>query len=295
MKPPLLIALPGNGAITASLARAMGAEVHEPDIRRFPDGETYFRLDLDLHGRFVGLVCTLDRPNAKLLPLLFAARTIHELGAGSVGLIAPYLAYMRQDRRFHAGEAVTANLFASLLSPHFDWLVTVDPHLHRIHTLGAIYDIPNKAVHAGSLIGGWIAAHVPDPLLVGPDSESVQWVGEAARLAQAPVVTLRKTRLDDANVVMEKLDFSRWRGRTPVLVDDIISTGHSMLEAMRMLDEAGMAKAVCIGVHGIFARGAFVALSQGAAKIVTANTVRHPSNAIDVTPLLAAAIAEVLP
>jgi len=238
---PLLIPLPGNDAISAALARQMGAGVSVPEIRHFPDGETYLRLDLDLHGRSVALVCTLDRPDAKLLPLLFAARTVHELGAASVGLVAPYLAYMRQDSRFHPGEAVTAAQFASLLSPHFDWLVTVDPHLHRIHALSAVYDIPNKAAHAAALIGSWIATHVALPLLVGPDSESVQWVSEAAHLAQAPVVTLRKTRLGDNDVATEEADLSQWAGRTPVLVDDIISTGHTMLETMRVLERAQMA------------------------------------------------------
>jgi len=292
---PLLIALPGNEGITAILAREMGAEVHAPEIRRFPDGETYLRLDLDLHGRAVILVCTLCRPDAKLLPLLFAARTVHELGAASVGLVAPYLAYMRQDRRFHPGEAVTARQFASLLSPHFDWLVTVDPHLHRIHTLSAVYDIANKATHAAPLVGRWIAANVHQPLLVGPDSESVQWVGETARLAGAPVVTVRKTRLGDNSVATGEIDFSPWRGRTPVLVDDIISTGQTMLETMELLDRAGMPRPVCIGVHGIFARCAFDALSRGAARVITTNTIPHRSNAIDVGPLMAAAVSEVLP
>lgn len=295
MTPSLFIPLPGNEPMAANLARATGAKVFKPEIRRFPDGESYVRLDRDLHGCSVALVCTLERPNAKLLPLLFAARTVHELGAASVGLIAPYLAYMRQDRRFHPGEAVTAKQFASLLAPHFDWLVTVDPHLHRIHSLAAIYDIPNKVTHAAALIGNWIAAHVPNPLLVGPDSESVQWVGDAARLAGAPVVTLHKTRLSDASVATEAVNFSAWRGRTPVLVDDIISTGHTMLETMRILGRAGMAKPVCIGIHGIFARGAYDALSRGAARIVTTNTVRHQSNAIDIGSLLAAAIAELIP
>lgn len=291
----LVVPLPGNDAMARILARETRGEVRVPDIRRFPDGETYVRLDMDLHGRAVVLVSTLDRPDAKFLPLLFTARTVHELGAASVGLVAPYLAYMRQDRRFHTGEAVTARQFASLLSPHFDWLVTVDPHLHRIHTLSAIYDIPSKVVHASPAIGTWIAEHVPNPLLVGPDSESVQWVGEVARLSGAPVVTLTKIRQGDSAVAVEPIDFSCWRGRTPVLVDDIVSTGHTMLETMKLLDQAGMEKPVCIGVHGIFAPGSFDALCQGSQHVVTANTVPHPSNDIDVGPLLAVAINEVMP
>jgi ribose-phosphate pyrophosphokinase len=82
------------------------------------------------------------------LPLLFAADTARDLGARRIGLVAPYLAYMRQDIRFHAGEAVTSRTFAAILSRHLDWLVTVDPHLHRYHELSEIYRIPTQVVHA---------------------------------------------------------------------------------------------------------------------------------------------------
>ena len=99
----VLIPLPGNEAMAEQLAALLDGEVRLPEMRRFPDGETYLRLDIDLHGRRVALVCTLDHPDAKFLPLLFAARTASDMGAASVGLVAPYLAYMRQDRRFHHG------------------------------------------------------------------------------------------------------------------------------------------------------------------------------------------------
>jgi hypothetical protein len=81
--------------------------------------------------RDIVLVCTLNDPDSKTLALLFAARNAKELGARSVGLVAPYLGYMRQDRRFREGEAITSAHFAALVSSSFDWLVTVDPHLHR--------------------------------------------------------------------------------------------------------------------------------------------------------------------
>ena len=110
--------------------------------------------------RRIALVCTLDRPDAKMLPLLFAAAAARELGASQVGLVAPYLAYMRQDRRFKPGEAVTSREFARLLSGAFDWLVTVDPHLHRYASLAEIYRIPTRVVHAAPLISQWIRTRI---------------------------------------------------------------------------------------------------------------------------------------
>ncbi|MEI9990980.1 MAG: ribose-phosphate pyrophosphokinase [Rhizomicrobium sp.] len=290
----VLIPLPGNEEMAERLAGLLDGEMRMPEMRHFPDGETYFRLDVDLHGRRVALVCTLDHPDAKFLPLLFAARTASDQGAASVGLVAPYLAYMRQDRRFHPGEALSSKLFASLLSPQIDWLVTVDPHLHRIHSLETIYEVPTRVLHAAGAIAHWIAHEVDKPVLIGPDAESVQWVGEVARTTGAPVVVLHKTRGGDTDVAVSQTDLSPFMERTPVLVDDIISTGRTMIATLNELNAAGMKPAVCVGVHGIFADGAYDDLKAAhPARIVTTNAVAHESNAIDIAPLLAGGIKEI--
>ena len=285
---PLLFALPGNEDLTARLAGSLSAEIGSAEFRHFPDGESYARLVSDVAGREVILVATLDRPDTKFLPLLFAARTARELGARRVGLIAPYLAYMRQDRRFHPGEAEGARIFAGEISRIADWLVTVDPHLHLIQALGDVYAIPTTAVHAAPLLADWIAREVEMPLLIGPDEESAQWVGAVAKLAGAPFVVLQKQRHGDEDVTVSMPDVDRWRGNTPVLVDDIISTAHTMIETMGHLERAGMKPAVCVGVHAVFAPGAYDALrAVNHKRIVTANTIKHETNAIDVSTLLA--------
>ena len=138
----IFIALPGNDAMAAALAARTGGAVAALETRAFPDGETYLRLHGDVGGKSVAIVCSLDRPDGKFLPLAFTAAMARDLGAGRVGLVAPYLAYMRQDRRFKSGEAVTSGSFARLLSSSVDWLVTVDPHLHRHASLDEIYDDP---------------------------------------------------------------------------------------------------------------------------------------------------------
>ena len=176
-----------------------------------------------------------------MLPLLFAAATARELGASRVGLVAPYLAYMRQDRRFKPGEAVTSRQVARLLSDAFDWLVTVDPHLHRYSSLADIYSIPTHVVHAAPLIAEWIKANVTNPLIIGPDSESEQWVAAVASDVGAPYSVLEKVRHGDRDVEIRLKDLEQWKGRTPVLVDDIISTGRTMIEAVRLSVFARMA------------------------------------------------------
>ncbi|MBI3676078.1 MAG: ribose-phosphate pyrophosphokinase [Proteobacteria bacterium] len=286
----LVFALPGNEAMSERLAALLGGEVGRLETRCFPDGETYLRFLSPPENRDVTLVCTLAHPDDKIPALLFAAATARELGATGVGLIAPYLAYMRQDRRFKPGEAVTSRLAAGLLSHAFDWLVTVDPHLHRYASLSEIYTIPARAVHAAPLISDWVRTNVTAPVLIGPDAESEQWVEAVARTAGAPFTVLEKTRLGDRDVEIKVKHMERLQDRTPVLIDDIISSGRTMLEAVRHVAQFTEAQPVCLAVHGIFAEDSDVALAREGARIVTTNTVRHASNAIDVAPLLAEAL-----
>jgi ribose-phosphate pyrophosphokinase len=284
----LLLAYPGDEDLAERVRRALHAEPLGVEMRHFPDGETYLRIKSDVQGQAVVLLCTLRDPDARLVPLIFLTDTLRELGAQRIGLVAPYLAYMRQDRRFHPGEALTSSSFARLLSDQFDWLVTVDPHLHRRRSLAEIYTIPTAIAHAASLLAAWIRTHVPHPLVVGPDAESEQWVREVAEGIPCPYFVLDKVRHGDRSVVVSAIpEIRRWADRTPVLVDDIISSAATMSETVRQWREAGLTAPVCLGVHGVFAAQAHEMLQRaGAARIITTNSVPHASNAIDVSGAL---------
>jgi ribose-phosphate pyrophosphokinase len=286
---PLIYALPGNEAFADRLGAAWPAEAGGLIVHQFPDGESLVRLRAPARGRDVVLACTLHEPDTKILPLLFAAETARAQGARSVGLVAPYLAYMRQDRVFRSGEASSAQHFAQLLSSHLDWLVTVDPHLHRIHALSEIYPIPTAVVPAAPLLARWIAANVQEPVLIGPDEESAQWVRAVAEAAHAPWQVLRKVRTGDRTVDIGVPDHPRWTHRTPVLVDDIISSGGTLIHLVRKLRAQELPPPVCVAVHAVFAPLAYRGLVEaGAGRIVTTNTIAHDTNAIDV----AAAVAD---
>lgn len=289
----LFIPLPGNEAMAQRLAELTGAETDRLELRDFPDGETYVAFPHDVKSRDVALVSSLASPNSKFLPLAFAARTARELGAGKVGLVAPYLSYMRQDKRFHAGEAVTSRIFASLLSQCFDWLVTADPHLHRYKTLGEIYSIPTSVAHAAAPIGKWIAENVEQPFLIGPDEESAQWVSQVAEIAGADHVVLAKQRLGDEKVAIATEGLDRIGGATPVLVDDIIASGATILKVLHALKANGARPAYVIGVHGILAGNSAQLIEQEGARLITTNSVPHSSNRIDIAEPLAKALIAV--
>lgn len=286
-----VIAMPGNEPFADDLADLAGLERIAATVRRFPDGESHVRVEGSVAGRHALIACTLDRPDDKLVPLLLLAAAAREAGALSVGLVAPYLPYMRQDRRFHPGETISARHVAAWISQQINWLVTVDPHLHRITDLSQVYSVPTRVVHAADGVADWIRTHVPSALLIGPDEESAQWVSEVALRAGAPFVVLTKTRHGDRHVQVSVPNVERWRSHTPVLVDDIVSTARTMIETVNHLRQAGLAAPTCVAVHAVFAQTAFEDLrSAGAGEIVSCDTIRHPSNRISMAPAIAATV-----
>ena len=292
MSPPLFIALPGNEEMASRLALSCGGELGGLELSDFPDGESHLRFMVDLSGRSLVLVCSLFRPNAKILPLLFAADAARDLGAGRVGLVAPYLCYMRQDRRFQSGEAVTSEAFAKLVSRGFDWLATVDPHLHRRKSLAEIYSIPSCALHAGPALAAWIQANTVRPFLIGPDEESRQWVEGVARACGAPFVVLAKRRSGDREVHISMPDSVLPAGVTPIFLDDIVSSGATMREAIRLVPPSP--RPVALAIHTVLTEGAAENIASAGARLVSCNTVPSNYALIDVTSLIAGAIADFL-
>lgn len=296
MTRPLLYFLPGAGHLAAPLAEALGADTGKIQFHKFPDGETYLRFLTDPSDRNIALVDCLDRPDPKLVPLVFAAMTARDLGARSVGLIAPYMPYFRQDIAFNPGEAVSARHIGTLLSGPFSWVTTLDPHLHRLKTLSDVFTIPAGLTHATQPMAAWISAHIERPMLYGPDAESEQWVRAIAETCGAPYTVFRKTRLGDKSVRIEVPPDIDIGAHTPVIVDDIISSGTTLVTLIRTLREAGSPRPVCCAVHGIFAGDAYEQLiAAGAAKIITTNALPHKTNDIDIAPVLAEAVRRLDP
>lgn len=283
----IIFAMPGNETMAGAIARQRGADIGALTARRFPDGESYVRIESDIAGRDCAIVCTLARPDPQIMPLLLAANALREWGAAKVELIAPYLAYLRQDTHFNTGEALSARAFAGVISAHFDALVTVDPHLHRIGALGDIYSIPAHARSAAPLLGAWIGAQVADAFLIGPDEESRQWVATAAAAAGTAFCVLTKARRGDRSVDLIWPDLSGFAGKTPVLLDDIAASGRTLVTAAEGLASRGFAKPIGAVVHALLDDLAFADLRRACTRLVSTDTVPHPSNAVSVASLLA--------
>jgi ribose-phosphate pyrophosphokinase len=290
---PVLFCLKPH-TLAASLGQNLPCDPGIVETRDFPDGESYQKILTPVDGRDCMILADLSHPNSKFLSLVFLCETLKELGADRVGLVAPYLCYMRQDRRFVDGEAVTSRIFAQEISRQFDWLVTVDPHLHRYHSLDEIYTIPSRVVQGAPVLSRWLEQE-KDIFLVGPDAESEQWVASIAQISGHPYVIGEKQRLGDRNVKIQLPDTSQLLGKRAVIIDDVISSGHTVLECMRTLREKGTTDIDCACIHGIFANGIDkVLLDSGLRQLVSCNTIVHESNALDVSGLLVGPIHELL-
>lgn len=283
----IYFSFPGNELLANTIALRTGCDIGQSEIRNFPDGESYVRIDTDICAKQVMIVCTLDQPDKKFMGLYFFTKIARAMKAATITLICPYLPYMRQDKSFRPGEGITSVYFAELLSSLVDELITVDPHLHRFHSLNGLYSTRTKTLTAAEPMSKWISDHVNNPFIIGPDSESEQWVKQVAELCNAPYTSLSKSRSGDTNVNISIPDNLDLNGKTPILVDDIISTGKTMSEAIKLLRSRTPVAPICLAVHAVFAGNAYEELkAAGAARIVTTNTVPHVSNQIDVSSLL---------
>jgi len=290
---PIIFALEPHNLLE-SLCNKLSAIAGHTDTRNFPDGESYLRIETPVANRHCIILADLSRPDCKFLPLAFLAATLRELGALSVGLIAPYLSYMRQDRRFIDGEAVTSRIFAKQLSQQVDWLVTVDPHLHRYHSLDEIYTIPCRVVQGAPVLADWLKGQ-KKVLLVGPDAESEQWVSQIAGHSSHHFIIGEKQRYGDQDVVVTLPDLARFQDYTAIIIDDVISSGQTILKCIEALKKQGVDSIQCAAVHGIFANDIDqVLLRSGLSQLVTTNTIPHNSNRVEISDLLIAPVHECL-
>ncbi|MDO8660275.1 MAG: ribose-phosphate diphosphokinase, partial [Candidatus Woesearchaeota archaeon] len=210
-------------------------------------------------------------------------------GAKKIVLMIPYLGFMRQDKQFHSGESISSQCMGFLLSKVADKIVTIDPHLHRYKSLSQVFNIPAVRVSAVSVLAQHIKLHWPGAIIMGPDGESNQWANKVASLAECESVVVKKKRYT-ANKVRTRVKDGDFKNKTVVIVDDIISTGHTMHEVVKQLLVMGAAKVICMGVHGVFATGALTLLHHAGAQVITTDTITNSTSCLSVATLLAETI-----
>ena len=256
------------------------------EYRLYPDGESYIRIKTSVKNEVCVIWRTLHQPNTKIPPLLFLSETLRDNGAKKVILVAPYLCYMRQDKVFNEGESFSAKHCGKLLSAYFDALITLDPHLHRIHDLGQVYRIPTTVLHAKSVMVSYIKNNIPHPYLIGPDAESEQWIYDVADQLHCPYTIAQKTRYGDKHVEIAPFEIDL-TGKQAIVIDDIASSGMTLLEIQKKLPTP---HPIAILTHAVFTDEVYQKLSAVYGQIITTNSISHVSNRLDIEPLVMAVL-----
>jgi ribose-phosphate pyrophosphokinase len=286
--------LPSSLLHAQSLAARIGLPLHEIALHRFPDGE--IRVTVGAAAPTVIIYAPLDRPNDKLITLLFAAEALRRAGAKRLVLVAPYLCYMRQDAAFHAGEAISQRAIGKLLAHTVDRVITVDAHLHRTADIRTVFPgIAAENLSAMPVIADALAAIERATIVAGPDSESRPWVADLAGRIGLDHVVGRKMRKGDRSV---EIDFSGERsvaGRPVLLVDDIVSSGGTLVTAAKSLLALDATSVDAIVTHALFPPEMTVEFTRAGIRSIRSTTsVSHATNAIPLDAVLAAALKDEL-
>jgi len=287
-RPAQVHCFPSDARLARRVAARAGLACAKIRVHRFPDGET-MPLVAAAPGKNAILVRALDGQGANLFDTLLAADALRRAGARRVTLIAPYLPFMRQDKVFHPGEPISQRVIGDLLGRSFDRVITVEPHLHRIARLGEVVACRADSITAAPAIAEWVKRNRRDSLVAGPDAESRPWIESIARQADTASAVGVKHRDSDRRVRVRFAALA-YRSRA-IIIDDIASSGATLAAAARALRTRGIAAIDVIVVHAIFAPGAITRIRRaGVRRIISCDTIRHPTNAISIVPLLAAAL-----
>jgi ribose-phosphate pyrophosphokinase len=243
------------GTSNRPLARAVAARLHAqvvlPEVERLPDGEISLVTDRVRGGDVYVMQPTGRQVHDHLMELLLLLDACRRSGAERITAVVPYLGYARQDRRRRAGAPVGARVMADAVAmAGAQRLVVLDPHSPALEATCAVPADMLTAVP--TLAGALLSMPVPDEaVLVAPDLGAVKLAEHYASFLRRPVVVIRKSREGPTSVHAEEL-IGAVAGRPSVIVDDIISTGCTIEEAVRVLLGRGAAPDITVAAtHGL--------------------------------------------
>ncbi len=276
----MLVKGPGSPALCERLAERLDADVVDVEHNIFPDGEHYVRLLDDVHGEDCVLV-QATYPDENLLELFLIQDAIFENGANSLALVVPYYSYARQDKRFMTGEPVSARAISRLIEVGCDSFFSIDLHSENVLDF---FNIPSTNLSAMPLLVDHACLFDPD-ILLSPDEGGKERVMQAAEGTEIDWDYLVKKRIDGETVIIEPKGMKA-EGKTVVILDDIISTGGTMVEAARQLFEQGAEEVHAGCTHGLFVGDSLKCLEALCDSVFCADTVECERSEVTVAPLI---------
>ncbi len=291
MNNSIVFGLSNSNGFEKKFCKELGSVLGKFSSEKFPDGELHLQFKNSVRGKKVFLIQSLAlTPNDSLMELFFAARGAKDKGAKKVLGIIPYLSYMRQDKEFHKGEIVSAHHMANLLNNSLDGLITIDPHLHRIKKMSEVFFKNFHAITSVPTISEFVKKKfsAKNTIIIGPDWESFQWARHVAKRIGFKAIIFKKTRFTAKRVKVSYSKEFEVKNKNIIIIDDMISTGHTMIEAIKELKKKKPKAIYCLTVHALLLDNAEKKiLKAGAKKIYSCNTIPSKTNAIQLEQLTA--------
>ncbi|AEA47534.1 ribose-phosphate diphosphokinase [Archaeoglobus veneficus] len=283
-----MLLIPGSqGLMAVKLSRLTGFRLGYAQLEKLPSGEKYVRISGEVRGDVVIVNSLAHNPDEMLMESLFLAETLKEYGAERVFAVFPYFPYSRE--RVIRGEAFPIRIIARIFSC-IDRMYVVDFHLERM-----VDEFPFEVVNLTAMEELAEYARnfdVSDPVVIGPDEEAVRWASIVAEKLGADYRYMRKIRVDAENVIIESAP-ADVEGRDVIIVDDMISTGATVVQAIKVLKRAGCGKIYVMCTHPVLTSDALRRiLENGAEEVVGTDTVPSPISYVSVAPLLSRALLE---
>jgi len=269
-------------SLSKELAKSLKARLAKVEIKRFPDDECYVRIDDDLSDEDVFLVQT-SWPDKNIVELLLLQDAVKEFDVSSLTTVVPYFGYARQDKQFKPGEPISARALARTIQMNTDEFITVDIHAPTV--IDWFDNISAHNVAAYPQIGKHLKGKGIE-LILSPDEGRADDAKRVADVVNCESDYLVKERLDGDTVKMtpKKLDV---KGKKVAIVDDIISTGGTIVKAAEQLRKQGAAKIYAVCTHGVFAANAIPRLEAVCDEVCTTDTIENPKTCMTVAPEIA--------
>jgi ribose-phosphate pyrophosphokinase len=272
------------------------------DLKKFPDGERYIRVIGDVEGKTVNVVQSMyQQPDDYLLEYFLIVDNLKDLGASRVRGIIPYFAYARQDGRFNPGEAFSLKTVVNLIEAvGTSEVYTIDLHLHRIESISKVFKIPSTNLTVVPDLARYFKLNLKlkNPAVVGPDEEAEQWAKVAAKELGADYDVLEKHRVSasedkkfgEVDITPRELSM---KGRDVLIIDDIISTGGTIVKAMDILKKNGASRIYVATCHPVLVEGALMKIYEaGAETVVGTDTIPSSISYVSAAPAVAREIGK---
>lgn len=283
-----------GGSASQKLAALISKELDETlcplETRKFPDGERYIRIGGNLESDAVVIQSTGYPQDQNLLELFLILKTLKSLDVENIKVVIPYFGYARQEKRFKTGEAISAQVVSELLEAcGASEIFSINLHEDGLRNL---FNIPAHNLSAMPLIAEYIGEHLDDPVIVAPDKGALGFASEIAGILGCDSDHLEKTRISPDKVETRTKDLDV-QGREAVIIDDIISTGGTIINASHILRQHGASKIVVSCVHPVLVEDALLRIfASGVDDVIATDTLQSDASTISVAPLIADFIGE---